>query len=182
MMERYGNATEAWLIRVLCATGMRLGELCAITAGQIEVSEQPENCGISLRGEQTKNGHPRWVPLGMQSCEKLRAIIVHGRRPLQHNLYEAMKRAVGRLGENRKISPHWCRHTANTRMIDAGGAELQVKEILGHLDGSMSQRYYHPDKAKLYEVAEKVQQRLGENRQTGEIVKLNRDENGARSA
>jgi integrase len=181
-LEARGEAVEAFLIRILCATGMRAGELFAITASQIETPEQEENCGISLRGDQTKNGHPRWVPLVLEACKKLREIIRAGRRPIQHNLYEAMKRAVREAREDTRISPHWCRHTANTRMLDASHAHLQVQQILGHLEGSMSQLYYHPEKAKLFSVAEKVQGRVRDFPKKSGIVQLNPAAKRAESA
>jgi integrase len=169
-LEANESTVDAYLIRILCGTGMRAGELDAITASQIETPEQRENSGIQLRGDQTKNGHPRWVPLVPEACQKLRAIIVAGRRTIQHNLYESMKRAVKGLGENPKISPHWCRHTFNTRANDQHANHLDVAEIVGHLDGSMSQLYYHPNKAKLFAVAEKVQNRLGETQEKSGII------------
>lgn len=172
-MEAHGLSTEAFLIRALAASGMRAGELDCITASQIETPEQVEYTGLQLRGDQTKNGHPRWVPLVPECAKKLKAIIAAGRRTKQHILASKLKRAVKALGENPKISPHWLRHTFNTRANDVHPNHLDVAEIVGHLEGAMSQLYYHPNKPKLYSVIEKMPNRFGEIRKTGEVVRFN---------
>lgn len=167
-----GNLTEAFLVRVLAGTGMRCGELFAIEPIQIELVEQHGYSGILLRADQTKNGKPRWVPLVLDGCRKLKAIIASGQLGNHSQLYDKMTRAAKWCGEIPDASPHWLRHTANTRMLDTGADSMIVSEIMGHSTGRMTQRYYHPDKPRLFEVAEKVQGRCGEIKKTSAVVEF----------
>ena len=45
----------------------------------------------------------------------------------------------------RMATPHWCRHTAASRMKVAGVDELAVKRILGHADKDVTEHYTHTD-------------------------------------
>jgi hypothetical protein len=55
---------------------------------------------------------------------------------------------------------------------------LDVAAIVDHKHPLVTGRYYHPDKAYVFEVAKKVQNRLGEMHQSAETIKL---ENVAKS-
>ena len=49
----------------------------------------------------------------------------------------------------RVLTPHACRHTAGTRLIDSGVDIRVVQEILRHTSIKTTSKYTHPDNAKL---------------------------------
>lgn len=87
-------------------------------------------------------------------------------------MYDAFKAALKSCGESSKLTIHCLRHTTVTRLLESGAEGLDVARIVGHTTQLMTGRYYHPDKAHLFAVAEKVQHQFGENRKTSEIVQF----------
>jgi integrase len=159
-------------LRVLAATGMRCGEFFHLRPEDIETPEQIEHTGIQLRKERTKTNTARWVPIQPQAAVKLRAIIARGELPNRAQLYDALKRALEALGENKTYTLHCLRHSTITRLYESGAQHLDVALIVGHSSRTVTARYYHPSKAHLFAVAEKVQNGLGEIPKTAEVVAI----------
>ena len=44
-----------------------------------------------------------------------------------------------------QATPHWCRHTAASRMKLYGVDDLAIKRILGHADANVTEHYTHTD-------------------------------------
>ncbi|MCZ6554921.1 MAG: site-specific integrase [Candidatus Dadabacteria bacterium] len=62
--------------------------------------------------------------------------------------HDSIKGSYERLCKKAGISGlrfHDLRHTAATRMIEAGASIVAVSKILGHSDIKMTMRYTHPD-------------------------------------
>lgn len=171
-MEHAGDTLDAFYVRLLAATGMRCGELDGLTATQVELPEQRENTGVMLTLEQTKTNAARWVPIVPEGARLLKAYKASGKLPDRAQVYEAFKRAVHRLGEGSSLTLHCLRHTTVTRLLEAGADSLDVAAIVGHSSPMMTKRYYHPDRAHLFSVAEKVQNQFGETPTSGVVVPL----------
>jgi site-specific recombinase XerD len=58
--------------------------------------------------------------------------------------YESLRRAGVR-----KLSPHACRHTAATALVEAGVQPAVIQMILGHTDYATTMQYTHPPIAEL---------------------------------
>ena len=145
---------DAAIIRVLIDTGMRVGELCNVTLGDVSLDEQL----IVIGRSKTRKG--RIVPLGTKSAEALdrylraRAKWMTTDRSARRGRDETMMLWVGLHGHlttegirqllNKRcaeagiahIHPHQFRHTAAHRWLLAGGQEQDLARIAGWTPGS----------------------------------------------
>jgi len=128
-------------------TGMRLGELLALTWAEVDLTQRL----ITVR--HTKNGRLRRLPINDGLLEALKAL--HGksskaeyvfRSPRNGNrrksVRTAFEAATRRAGFS-KLRFHDLRHTFATRLVAAGVDIVTVKELMGHRDISMTMRYAH---------------------------------------
>ncbi len=133
---------------VLCYTGWRVSEFCAL----IGESYDPEN-QILRGGLKTEAGKNRIVPIH----PKIQPIIAQWYTDNQRPLYprregkphtkDSFMRTVWRpcmaaLGLPEDLTPHSARHTCGTRMSAAGVAPEDIQRILGHADYSVTANVY----------------------------------------
>ncbi|SDQ97719.1 tyrosine recombinase XerC [Thermostaphylospora chromogena] len=143
------------IMEVLYATGIRVGELCALDVDDVD----RERHTIRVLGKGRKE---RVVPIGLPALRALDAWCVRGRpRWIRERTGPALFLGVrgGRIdaGTVRRIvharlarvegtpdtGPHGLRHTAATHMLE-GGADLRsVQELLGHASLGTTQIYTH---------------------------------------
>ncbi|MET0727420.1 MAG: tyrosine-type recombinase/integrase [Acidimicrobiales bacterium] len=147
------------VLEVLYGSGLRVGELCALDLGDLDLP----------RGRATvwgKGGKQRTIPLGEPAVDALRAWLEQRRDLLTPGSpVEAIflnrrgrrltPRDVRRLLDRRAPAPthpHALRHTFATHLLD-GGADLRaVQELLGHADLATTQRYTHVSRERLRSV------------------------------
>jgi integrase/recombinase XerC len=154
------RARDDAVLEVLYGSGLRVGELCGLGVGDLDLD----------RGRATvwgKGDKQRTVPLGEPAVAALRTW-VHGHR--QHLVTpdtpagalfvnrrgkRLSPRDVRRLLDRRSPAPthpHALRHTFATHLLD-GGADLRaVQELLGHADLATTQRYTHVSRERLRSV------------------------------
>lgn len=159
--------SEALIMRVLCATGMRWSELAGLRPDQV----QPE--WVLL--DDTKNGTSRDVPIEPALASELRALVRSGGVPKYETMRLHLKRAVEVCGYSAKLGIHNCRHTTATRLIMKGEPLPNVKEFLGHNDIATTMKYVHVQKSALKEASKKLYPHRGETAQNdgmGEVLPL----------
>lgn len=118
---------KAVLVRVLSATGMRIGELLQL---------KPENIadGFVLVGNWdggTKTNDWRYAPIPEPLAARLLDVMGRG-LPTYPMMRRAMARAVRACGIDPKKTLHKLRHTTATRLNKAGVPIPTIKEYLGH--------------------------------------------------
>jgi site-specific recombinase XerD len=154
------RARDDAVLEVLYGSGLRVGELCSLEVGDLDLSRHR----ATVWG---KGGKQRTVPLGDPAVEALRAWINGPRDELRNAhtptgaLFVNRKgkrltpRDVRRLLDRRAAAPthpHALRHTFATHLLD-GGADLRaVQELLGHADLATTQRYTHVSRERLRSV------------------------------
>jgi integrase len=143
------SGSREWLRPVVVFalnTGMRMGEIASLCWPQVDF----ERGVISVR--RTKTGKDRFVPINDEARDLLTEL--YSKRQGEQVFTEASSRkinnistAFARATEQAKIEDfhfHDLRHTAGTRMGEAGADLVTIAAVLGHSDLSMAARYTHP--------------------------------------
>ncbi|MFL6205769.1 MAG: tyrosine recombinase [Acidimicrobiales bacterium] len=154
------RARDDAVLELLYGSGMRVGELCALSLGDVDLRQ--ERAVVWGKG-----GKQRAVPLSEPAVHALRQWIgarrdaaLHGGAATDALFVNQRGRAltprdVRRLLDRRSASPthpHALRHTFATHLLD-GGADLRtVQELLGHADLATTQRYTHVSRERLRSV------------------------------
>ncbi|WP_433160005.1 tyrosine recombinase XerC [Kribbella sp. CA-247076] len=158
------------IMELLYATGIRVGELCALDVDDIDTSRRV----VRVLGKGRKE---RSVPYGVPASDALRRWLDEARpqlaRPgsgpavfLGARGGRIDQRAVRRLVHQRigvvdapDLSPHGLRHTAATHLLE-GGADLRsVQELLGHASLATTQIYTHISTDRLRKAYEQAHPR-----------------------
>jgi integrase len=134
------------IIELLLITGARLGEVLAL--------RWEDTTGGFIRFMDTKNGRPRRLPITSQMADLLASVprrdttfvFVSGRRGTRYTrILTGFKAALGDAGiDPGDVVIHTLRHTALSRMMDAGLDVRTIMEISGHSSLAMLERYTHP--------------------------------------
>jgi len=148
------------VLELLYGSGLRVGEVCAIRAGDIDW----ERRRLTVRGKGSKQ---RVVPLSEPAAAALAAWVAEGRSEMADadkaedfvfvnlNGLPLSTQAVRRLVDRRastKTNPHALRHTFATHLLDGGADLRQVQELLGHSDLGSTQIYTHVSRERLRRV------------------------------
>ncbi|MHB8719288.1 MAG: tyrosine-type recombinase/integrase [Candidatus Dormibacteria bacterium] len=150
------------IVRLLFETGMRLGELLALTAGDLETT-----AGRSvLTVRHGKGDRGRLVPLSPALARRLRRYADRTRREACSNkLFLGLKRRASTgefepltmsgaeqmirhlamaAGITKRVYPHLLRHSMATDFLRRGGNPILLQQILGHTSLAMiTQTYQH---------------------------------------
>ena len=134
---------------VLCYTGFRISEFFALTRFSYDRKAQTLTGGMK-----TAAGINRVVPIHPKiqkyvdgwAKENQDSLYTFQGKPISSQYYRdhIFKRIASEIGRP-QATPHWCRHTLASRLHAAGADPLNVKRILGHADGNVTEHYTHVD-------------------------------------
>jgi integrase/recombinase XerD len=144
---------------ILLMMGLRISELCDARWGHIY---EGINAGVFIKviGKGDKERHLKMDPNVFQLILRYRAArgecIVIGKKPdeylltnskghklIDRGVRDIIARAVKRADIEKKVSPHWFRHSTASYALIGGASIQQVKEMLGHTDIRTTQAYLH---------------------------------------
>ena len=154
-------APEGWqrlTVQVLLGTGMRLGELVALTVEDLE--DDGELAFLKIR--RGKGGKFRRAPLSDRLHREVSRylnrwrppsatpalLIQRGGRPVSEVTVSELFRRL-RLKTGMAVRAHKLRHTFATEYLRNGGDIERLRRILGHTTYVMVMRYVHLDKGDL---------------------------------
>lgn len=134
------------VLLALLNTACRKSEILTMKWSQIDLQQR------QIRVEQTKTGRDRVIPINSvlfnvlqtlraSNGQSERVFLSHHGKPMR-NIQTSFENACKRAGiEGMRI--HDCRHTAASRMVEAGIDLPTVSRILGHSSIQMTMRYAH---------------------------------------
>lgn len=151
-------------------TGIHKSALMALKWGDIE----PDLAFVTVRGETTKTGEPRRVPLNAEAREVLReyGLQLRGKVfPFERFPWEEWYEVRDRMGWGkdceiprlRKFRFHDLRHCTASWLVMAGASLLQTAKILGYKELATTQRYAHLSESSLADAMEKISPISGRN-------------------
>jgi integrase len=167
-----GDRTYIKSILILALnTGMRRGEILSLQWGQVDLNRN------FIHLVRTKSGKKRDVPINTAVRDELLALGTRGR-----NEYVFASQKTGRAVTDCKhaftsacrkagiedLHFHDLRHTAATRMAETGAEPSTIKDILGHSDLRMTDRYTHAVESRKREALE----RIASYGKTAEVIQL----------
>jgi len=183
--ERKAQPEIAACIRFLALTGCRLGEAVSATWGKIDTKAG------TLRLPDTKNGKPRYVPLGAPALVLLASLPRDGERVFGSITNAMVEKAWSgekpRPGRRQKGKPgirdragvadvrvHDLRHTTGTYAGAAGLNAFLVRDLLGHKTLAMTGRYVNRHVDPLRAAADAVSGQIAAalNGPAGEVVEM----------
>lgn len=147
--KRMGETARIALAMIY--TGMRINELLTLEMENAHLDD-----GYVIGGEKTEAGKNRVIPIHEKVMPYFSAWMLDNATPYvipskyglprDHNnvrkSFNSLMKTLGIEG----VTPHTCRHTAATRMVQAGVQPEIIKQVLGHSDYSTTvNKYTHID-------------------------------------
>jgi site-specific recombinase XerD len=169
LLDSAGNMLYRTMLMTLYSTGMRVGELVRLKAGDID----SQRMLIHIR--EGKGRRDRSVPLSPKLLDTLREYwrwmkpiiylfpgIVDGRRvdaPISPKAaYYACRTAASRAGINKRVHPHTLRHSFATHLLEAGADLRSIQVLLGHSNIRHTVVYLHLSQRHLNAVVNPLDQ------------------------
>ncbi|HEX9695646.1 MAG TPA: tyrosine recombinase XerC [Actinomycetota bacterium] len=168
------GARDHAILEMLYGAGLRVGELCSLDTGSVDVRRRR----VRVLGKGSKE---RIVPFGDPAAAALAAYLSGARPALWRDgvsgdalLLNRRGRRIGvrdvrtlvtqyaaEAAPGSRPSPHTLRHSYATHLLE-GGADLRsVQELLGHSDLRTTQIYTHVSRERLRRVYEQSHPRSG---------------------
>ena len=115
---------------------------------------------ITLTATATKTQKARIVPMTSRVCDELQNLWEKSDKNLSSSVFgikDNFKRSFTtacKLAEIEGFRFHDCRHTAITRMIQAGLSPMEIMKVSGHTQMNTFARYVNPNKEAVSRIAD----------------------------
>jgi integrase len=152
------------LVLVALNTGLRRGELLGLTWGAVDFAPRI----LTVTAATAKSGHTRRVPLNAEALAVLKAwherqkkpdaavFVFPGHDGKQMSRIDTSWSSLMKAAGLQNFRLHDCRHHFASRLVQAGVDLYTVKELLGHGEIAMTERYSHLAPDNLRAAVEKV--------------------------
>ena len=134
-------------ILIYCYSGWRLNELAGMDLGNIDLEEKTFTGGLKNRYSRNRTVpiHSRIYDLVKARYDtKFHSLIYHdGQRDISQKKYrECFAQALATCGITEKHTPHDCRHTCNSLLIEAKADRIARYRIMGHTGQDINEKIY----------------------------------------
>ena len=151
------NESVQHMVMLALHTGLRRGEIFNLAWDDVDFERR------FILVQQSKSGKKRMVPMNATVSAMLREMVRRGDlvfpSPVTGGRLDNIKRSFNRALKVAKIENlkfHDLRHTAATRMADAGADAFTLMKILGHSDIRMTSRYTHATDSAIRKAVENL--------------------------
>jgi site-specific recombinase XerD len=157
--QKDGSKRDVAIIQILRHSGLRVGELCALELGDVQMSERKGKVIV----QSGKGQRYREVPLNLDARRALEEYLSEERlnvddghifigqrgNALTESAVQDVVRKYGELAKLDGVTPHVLRHTFAKSLIDKGVDLVSVKHLMGHKRLDSTARYTKPSKRDL---------------------------------
>ena len=152
------------LVTVALNTGLRRGELLGLTWGAVSLSGKM----LTVTAATAKSGHTRRVPLNAEALQvltvwrerqgkpKADALVFPGHDGQRMKRVDTSWASLVKAAKLKNFRLHDCRHHFASKLVQAGVDLYTVKELLGHSEIAMTERYSHLAPDNLYAAVERI--------------------------
>jgi site-specific recombinase XerD len=141
------------IIRLFLSSGMRIGELCALDATDVDINEQAilirhgkgDKSRTVFFDTETKNAILEYLKVRRPSTDNSTALFTsaYGKRVSYEVVNAKVKECAVLAGIQKKITAHKLRHTFITRVIETTKDIPLAQKLAGHDDIATTMRYHH---------------------------------------
>jgi len=170
--EEFCDVRNLLIIEIIYQTGLRRSEVAGLMDGDVDVEQRR----LRVIGKGDKE---RIVPFGEDLAEKIENYREKRDEKMEKRsdrffvndkgnsvdgsyIYNVVKKMMGIVSKQSKISPHVIRHTFATAMLNRGADLNVIKELLGHESLATTQMYTHVTFEQLQKEYKKSHPRGGE--------------------
>lgn len=155
------------MLQLLAHTGLRVSELCALSFGELEISDRKGSVTV----KHGKGNKLRTVPLNLDARRAMQPWLTllagldqerdavfmdwYGARLQPRAVQRRLKGYCQRVGIT--IAPHQLRHWLGKSLVDADAPLTQVAAIMGHSKLDTTRRYTTPTERDLRRAVEKLE-------------------------
>lgn len=173
MFDSVWNNKYAYIgCKLASVTGMRLGEIRALTSEQVYEDHILVNASWSdAEGRKSpKNGRTREIPITNEINEMLKSIThsngliftIDGKTPVGDKFFtNPLRKRMNEVGidysstdNETSLSFHSFRHYFNSRLVAAGISAEVIRAVIGHVDEAMTKNYTHLELSDIKTVTE----------------------------
>jgi len=164
------NYREVAILTTFCTTGVRLNELVSLDMGDLDFERK------NIRIRTAKMDKQREIPMTGQLERVLMAYLgtipleerrsndpvfqsICGKRIAPRTVAKIVDQVATRAGLD-GVHPHVLRHSFATAWVDNDGDQFHLKDLLGHSDIKMTERYWHLNTGKKKEAFKKAAPKL----------------------
>jgi len=156
---------DAVIVKLLLATGLRVGELCDLRLSDVSLGERKG----SLLVRNGKGRKQRVVAVNLELRKELSdwlqirpkaksdyLFIGQKGEPIHSRVVQRLMERYGELAGLENITPHTLRHTFARGLLDCGASPFEVAKLMGHSSLDSTMRYVQPSEEDLQKVVERL--------------------------
>lgn len=165
MVYKFNNKRDIAICELLANTGIRVGELCALTLTDVKISERKGEILVRYG----KGRSSRTVPLNKNARNTITEYLAERPKPIDDHLFIGQRKngltesAVWRIiSKYAKISgislsPHTLRHTFGRRLVKEPGVDIvTVQAAMGHRNLNTTAIYTQPSQEDVEKAIDKL--------------------------
>ena len=158
---------DAMIVKLLLASGLRVGELCDLRLSDLSLSERKGTLlvrngkgrkqRVVALGSDIRKELAEWLKIRPNAMSDYLFIGQKG-EPIHPRIVQRLMERYGELAGLENVTPHTLRHTYARGLLDSGASPFEVAKLMGHSSLDSTSRYVMPSEDDLQNVVERFAQ------------------------